>query len=136
MKGLIKMANIIIMGMVFDSSDVPDFGSIFCSKLLGGATFKGVNEYGLKSADVEKLDLITNAACGSTAFCVDTTDIYVLMNTGWEKVGDTGEEQASTLNLSPNLTPTFTPSLETINTSQALDLAEITAEITEEIGDE
>ena len=85
------MSQKIIMGMVFDSADVPDFGSIYCSKLLGGATFTGVNEYGLKAEDVAKLDLITNAACGSTAFCVDTTDIYVLMNTGWEKVGGTGD---------------------------------------------
>ena len=81
------------MGMVFDSVDVPDFGSIYCSRLRGGATFKGVNEYGLNAEDVEKLDLITNAAYGSTAFCVDTCDIYVLMNDGWAMVG--GDESAS-----------------------------------------
>lgn len=127
------MANIIIMGMVFDESEAPDFGSIYCSRLRGGATFTGVNEYGLKAEDVEKLDLITNAACGSTAFCVDTTDIYVLMNTGWEKVGDTGEAaQASTLNLSPNFSQTFTPSLDMPDVTQTLDRTEIT----EEIGDE
>lgn len=51
----------IIMGMVFDESEAPDFGSIYCSRLRGGATFTGVNEYGLKAEDVAKLDLITNA---------------------------------------------------------------------------
>lgn len=92
------------MGMVFDESEAPDFGSIYCSKLRGGATFTGVNEYGLKSADVAKLDLITNAACGSTAFCVDTTDIYVLMNTGWERVGgDESDSRSVSLNISPAL---------------------------------
>ena len=89
------------MGMVFTQGDQPDFGSIYCSRLRGGATHKGVNEYGLKSADVAKLDLITNAAFGSTAFCVDTTDIYVLMNTGWQLVGDTAA--AATLSFSPTL---------------------------------
>ena len=82
------MANVIIMGMIYDESEAPDFGSIYCSKLRGGATFKGVNEYGLYSADIAKLDLITNAAPGSTAFCVDTCDIYVLMHDGWAKAGE------------------------------------------------
>ena len=96
------MANVIIMGMVFDESEAPDFGSVYCSKLRGGATFKGVNEYGLNAEDVEKLDGITNAAPGSTAFCVDTCDLYVLMNDAWAKVGG-DESDSRSLNISPTL---------------------------------
>lgn len=77
------MAKIEIMGMFFDTGEVPDFGSIYCVKL----GHKGVNEYGLNSEDVSKLDNITNAAPGSTALCDDTGDIYRLTKTSWVLFG-------------------------------------------------
>lgn len=81
-----------IMGMNFAPGTEPDFGSIRATKLTeGSAKVKGINEYVLYSDDVAKLDNITNAACGSTAFCVDTADMYVLMDDGWSKVGGDGE---------------------------------------------
>lgn len=77
------MSKVIIMGMIFDENDVPDFGSIYrvCERQ------NNVHDYGLDSADVSKLDLITNAAPGSTALCDDTADIYRLTKTGWVKFG-------------------------------------------------
>ena len=80
----------VVMGMVFDSESVPDFGSIYATKITRG-DIKGINEYGLNSDDVEKLDLITNAAYGSTALCDDTGDIYRLTKSGWVKFGYNSE---------------------------------------------
>lgn len=81
------MATIIIMGMEFVSGTEPDFGSIRCTDLKGGATFKGKNQYILKSTDVSKLDSITNALDGSTALCTDTTDLYIMHLGEWVLVG-------------------------------------------------
>ena len=80
-------SQVIIMGMIFDSENVPDFGSIYPVKLNGGANFKGINDYGLFEEDVPKLDLITNAAPGSTALCDDTGNLYRLTLSGWVLVG-------------------------------------------------
>lgn len=78
------MNKVIIMGMIFESGSEPDFGSIYrcCERQ------NGVHDYGLNVADVEKLDLITNAAPGSTALCDDTADIYRLTKTGWVMFGE------------------------------------------------
>lgn len=79
---------VIIMGMIFDEGSVPDFGSIYVvPPLKSGANYKGKNDYRLFEEDVSKLDLITNAAPGSTALCVDTGNIYVLMKSGWVLFG-------------------------------------------------
>lgn len=77
------MSKVIIMGMIFESGSEPDFGSIYrcCERQ------NGVHDYGLNVADVEKLDLITNAAPGSTALCDDTADIYRLTKNGWVMLG-------------------------------------------------
>lgn len=88
---------VVVMGMGFDSESVPDFGSIYATKHASGDV-KGINEYGLESADVEKLDLITNAACGSTALCDDTGDIYRLTKSGWVKFGDRGNSDNNETN--------------------------------------
>ncbi len=48
-------------------------------------------EYILKSSDVDKLQLISDAADGSNAFCLDTNELYVLHMGEWIKVGDGGE---------------------------------------------
>lgn len=81
-------SQVIIMGMIFDSENVPDFGSIYVvPPLKSGANFKGRNDYGLFEEDVPKLDLITNAAPGSTALCDDTGNLYRLTLSGWVLVG-------------------------------------------------
>ncbi len=77
------MSKVIIMGMIFESGSEPDFGSIY--RVHEGVS--GVHEYGLNSEDVDKLDIITNAAPGSTALCDDTADIYRLTKTGWVMFG-------------------------------------------------
>lgn len=95
------MSKVIIMGMIFDEGSAPDFGSIYRVR----ERQNNVHDYGLNSADVSKLDLITNAAPGSTALCDDTADIYRLTKSGWVKFGESTEtEPLTTLNLSPNLT--------------------------------
>lgn len=102
------MAQVYVMGMIFDENNVPDFGSIRCTDLRGGANFKGKNQYILKSTDVSKLDLITNASDGSTAICTDTADLYILHMDEWVKFGEENEEstentenQTQSLNVSP-----------------------------------
>lgn len=98
------MSKVIIMGMMFDEGEAPDFGSIFRSR----ERHDNVHEYGLNSEDVSKLDLITNAAPGSTALCTDTGDIYILTKTGWAKFGKEAETETAGSNSSPaslNLSP-------------------------------
>ena len=77
------MTKVIVMSMEFDESSVPDFGSIYLVK----SRYNGVNDYGLNEADVSKLDLITNAAPGSTALCDDTANLYRLTKSGWVLLG-------------------------------------------------
>ena len=94
------MATIIIMGMIFDSDNVPDFGSIRMTK----SRYNGVNDYILKSTDLIKLDSITNATDGSTALCTDTADFYILHMGEWVKLGEENTEntaQTQSVNLSP-----------------------------------
>ena len=74
------MAQVYVMGMIFDENNVP------------GANFKGKNQYILKSTDVSKLDLITNASDGSTAICTDTADLYILHMDEWVKLGGESNE--------------------------------------------
>ena len=107
------MSKVIIMGMIFDEGSAPDFGSIYrvCERQ------NNVHDYGLDSADVSKLDLITNAAPGSTALCDDTADIYRLTKSGWVKFGESTEtEPLTSLNLSPNLT-NLTPNTDRFDLS-------------------
>ena len=80
-------SQLIIMRMIFASDNVPDFGSIYAVKLNGGANFKVINDNGLNEEDVSKLDLITNAAPGSTALCDDTGNLYRLTKSGWVLFG-------------------------------------------------
>ena len=64
---------------------------------LGSIRFTGYGqmnkkEYILKSEDVSKLALIEGAGNGSTAFCVDTGELYVFHDiTSWHKQGDNDE---------------------------------------------
>ena len=74
---------VVIMGMRFPKDPPPDFGSIRLTR-----TYKNdVREYLLNSADVAKLNSITNANDGSTAYCVDTGDLYIKHIEEWKKVG-------------------------------------------------
>lgn len=97
------MTTVTIMGMIFSSDNVPDFGSIRLTK----KRYNNVNDYILKSADLSKLALITNAAEGSTALATDTGDLYILHMGTWSILGGESEEsatnaaQAQTLNISP-----------------------------------
>lgn len=124
------MASQVIMGMVFNDVEPPDFGSIRCTDLKGGANFKGKNQYILKSSDVSKLDLITNAADGSTAICVDTADLYILHMGEWVKLGEDSTEntaQTQSVNLSP-----LNISREKLTGSSGLNEPEISDSLTVE----
>lgn len=77
------MGTVIVMGMIFEEGSVPDFGSIYLVK----SRYNGVNDYGLNEADVSKLELITNAAPGSTALCDDSANLYRLTKSGWVLLG-------------------------------------------------
>ena len=119
------MASQVTMGMVFNDVEPPDFGSIRCTDLKGGANFKGKNQYILKSTDVNKLDLITNAAEGSTAICVDTADLYILHMGEWVKLGEQSTEntaQTQSVNLSPlNISREELTGSESLNESELPD---------------
>lgn len=59
---------------------------------LGSIRFTGYRqgnkkEYIFFSADVNKLSLIENAGTGSTAFCIDTGQLYILHDGTWYEVG-------------------------------------------------
>lgn len=71
------------MGMDFPADNVPDFGSIRQVRVYRD----NVREYLLNSADVPKLNSIKNANDGSTAYCVDTGDLYIKHINEWKKVG-------------------------------------------------
>ncbi|MBQ2346978.1 MAG: hypothetical protein II388_01235 [Clostridia bacterium] len=81
------MTTVTIMGMIFSSDNVPDFGSIRLTK----KRYNNVNDYIFKVEDLSKLSLITNAAEGSTALCTDTGDLYILHVGEWVKIG--GDEE-------------------------------------------
>lgn len=84
------MVTINIMGMEFEYGKQPDFGSI----RMTSSRYGGKNEYLLKSADVDKLNIIVEhngASDGSTAYCTDTGDLYLLHLGVWAKVGAVSE---------------------------------------------
>ena len=100
------MAQVYVMGMTFEENEVPDFGSVRCTDLRGGVNFKGKNQYILKSTDVSRLDLITNASDGATAICTDTADLYIFHMGEWVKFGEEIEESTeNTENTEPQTTP-------------------------------
>ncbi len=117
---------VIIMGMIFDEGSVPDFGSIRMTK----SRYNGVNDYILKSTDLIKLDSITNATDGSTALCVDTADLYILLMGDWLKFGEENTEstaQTQSVNLSP-----LNISREELTGSSGLNEPEISDSLTVE----
>lgn len=82
------------------AEDVPDYGLLFL--ILFGKN--NVNEYGgSDESDADKLDLITNAAPGST--CLFTNgSIYRKDLDGWHKFGgETEETSANTNSISPTM---------------------------------
>ena len=50
-----------------------------------GNRFYNIKEYILQSTDVDKLKLLTNAEDGSTAWCTDTQELYMLHMNEWIK---------------------------------------------------
>lgn len=50
-----------------------------------GNRFYNIKEYILKSVDLDKLKLINNAEDGSTAWCTDTQELYILHLGEWVK---------------------------------------------------
>lgn len=80
------------MDIIFKSEDdAPDFGSIKMY-FVGGKELgyieegnKRLRKYVLLSTDLTKLNLITNALNGSSAFVIDTGETYKLSDNGWLK---------------------------------------------------
>lgn len=68
-----------IMGINFKDGESPNVGSV------RRTNYSGVNDYILNSADLEILDKI-DTADGSTAFCVDTKELYILHIGEWVKL--------------------------------------------------
>lgn len=83
-------------------NDVPDYGSLFLIKKREDK----INEYSSSDvADVEKLELISNAVFGST--CLFTNgDLYRKEFSGWNKMGENptnnNEEEPVEEELTPN----------------------------------
>lgn len=114
-----------IMGMEFVVGTEPDFGSIRLTK----TRYNGVNDYILKSADVNKLSSITNAADGATAICVDTADLYILHLGEWVQLGGESTEntvRTQAVNLSPlNISREELTESENLNENEELSEPDI-----------
>ncbi len=87
-----------------DDETLPDYGSLY---LVHYNEMSRVNDYGGAVADADKLELITNAAPGSTCL-FSNGDIYRLERDGWAKFGEEAETEtagsnssSTSLNLSP-----------------------------------
>ena len=124
-------SQVLIMNMLFDSDDAPDFGSIYLVELKGGANLKGINEYGLFEEDVPKLDLITNAAPGSTALCDDTGNLYRLTKSGWYLVGS----GSTTAQSSTNAVVSSPLIIDRIDLTDDIKPIDVSEEISEELSD-
>lgn len=71
-----------------DTDAIPDYGSLFL-RIFDKQTH--VNDYcGSDDSDVDKLDLITNAAVGSTCLFI-SGKLYVKTFDGWEQYGGTSD---------------------------------------------
>jgi hypothetical protein len=70
-----------VMGINFKDGESPDVGSV------RRTNYSGVNDYILKSEDLEILDKIDTAE-GSTAFCTDTAELYILHMGEWVLIGE------------------------------------------------
>lgn len=82
-----------------DTEAIPNYGSLFL-RIFDEKTH--VNDYcGSDDADVDKLDLITNAAVGSTCLFI-SGDIYIKTFDGWEKFGEAAGNEAAGNSASPN----------------------------------
>lgn len=81
------------MDMFFESeNDVPDFGTIhmyYIGEAKNGYVNNGIDIkircYTLLAKDINRLNLITNAADGSQAFVVDTGKTYLLCDGEWRE---------------------------------------------------
>lgn len=93
------------MDMGFSTeNDVPDFGSIkmyYIGEQTLGYTDYGTNikvrGYTLLLKDIDKLNLITNAADGSQALVVDTCEKYILCAKEWHRWSECNENTGTTI---------------------------------------
>lgn len=123
------MTTVTLMGMIFSSDTVPDFGSIRLTK----KRYNNVNDYIVLSTDLSKLSLITNAAEGSTALATDTGDLYILHMGIWSILG--GESEESTTNAAQVQTLNVLPlniNREVLTNNDELNTQEITEDISVE----
>ena len=117
------MGKVNIMGINFKNGESLNVGSV------RRINYSGVNDYILKSEDLEILDKI-DTADGSTAFCTDTCDLYILHMGEWVKLGEKSTEstaQTQSVNLSP-----LSISREELTSSSGLNETEISDNLTVE----
>ena len=66
---------------VYPDGEAPDLGSIAAVR-----NENGIREYRMLSTDVPKLNsTVTYCADGSSAYCVDTGDVYMFLGGTWYK---------------------------------------------------
>lgn len=115
-----------------DTDDIPDYGSLFL-RIFDEKTH--VNDYcGSDDSDVDKLDLITNAAVGSTCLFI-SGDIYIKTFDGWAKFGEEEETAAANSSASPaslNLSPLGINRNDLMNKTGSSDIEETPEEMTVE----
>lgn len=121
------MTTVTIMGMIFSSDNVPDFGSIRLTK----KRYNNVNDYIFKVEDLSKLSLITNAAEGSTALATDTGDLYILHMGIWSILGGESEENATNAVQNLSMSP-LNINREVLTNNDELNTQEITEDISVE----
>ena len=121
------MTTVTIMGMIFSSDNVPDFGSIRLTK----KRYNNVNDYIFLSTDLSKLALITNAAEGSTALATDTGDLYILHMGIWSILGGESEENATNAVQNLSMSP-LNINREVLTNNDELNTQEITEDISVE----
>ena len=95
------------MDMPFNSiDDVPDFGSIKMFYVgepnlgfVGTTQSVKVRGYLLLSSDINKLDLINNAADGSQAIIVDIGKTYIKCDNTWHELNNNNNDNNNKLNI-------------------------------------
>lgn len=122
------MTTVTLMGMIFSSDNVPDFGSIRLTK----KRYNNVNDYIFLSTDLSKLSLITNAAEGSTAIATDTGDLYILHMGIWSILGGESEESTTNAAQVQTLISPLNINREVLTNNDELNTQEITEDISVE----
>lgn len=112
-----------------DTDDIPDYGSLFL-RIFDEKTH--VNDYGgSDDSDVDKLDLITNAAVGSTCLFIGG-DIYIRTFDGWAKFGENETANSNSSHASVNLSPLDINRNDLMNETGSSNIEETPEEMTVE----